>query len=301
MENADNSNPVAGVLWTILTGFLFVGVTALVKHMGPRLPAAEAAFLRYLIGFLMLIPMFGPVIRARLTRGQMGLFAARGLAHSVGVALWFFAMARIPIADVTAMGYLSPIYVTIGAALFLGEKLAFRRILAVVAALIGAVIILRPGFREIGPGHYVMLLAALVFAVSYLLGKRLTDETNPEVVVVLLSLAVSVGLAPAAFINWITPTWGEIGILSAVAVVATAGHYTMAKAFKVAPLTVTQPVTFLQLVWAVTMGAMFFGEPADIWVIVGGGLIMGSVIFITLREAALKRKLRTPAANATRV
>ena len=79
-----------------------------------------------------------------------------------------------------------------------------------------------------------------------------------------------------------------------VAIVATAGHFTMGLAFKAAPLTVTQPVTFLQLVWAVTLGSLLFGEPVDIWVAVGGVVIMSSVLFITLREAALKRRMRAP-------
>ncbi len=301
METPDNSRPVAGVFWMVVTGLLFVLVTAMVKYMGPRIPAAEAAFLRYILGLVLLLPMLRAVQRAHLSRGQLGLFAIRGLAHSMGVWAWFFAMARIPIADVTAMNYLSPIYVTLGAALFLGEKLAFRRIAAVVMALIGAVIILRPGFREVGPGHLAMLAAALVFALSYLLGKRLTDETGPAVVVVMLSVVVPIGLAPLAFAVWVTPTMTELALLMGVAVIATTGHFTMGLAFKAAPLTVTQPVTFLQLVWAVTLGAVMFGEPADFWVVLGGSIIMASVLFITLREAALKRRLRTPVVNATKL
>ena len=294
MNKLDNSRPVAGVFWMVITGLMFVLVTALVKYMGPRIPSAEAAFLRYILGLILLVPMLRSVFRARLTRRQLGLFTARGLAHSLGVWAWFFAMARVPIADVTAMNYLSPIYVTIGAALFLGEKLAFRRIAAVVVALIGALIILRPGFREIGPGHYAMLAAALVFGASYLLGKLLTDQTSPAVVVVMLSVVVPVGLAPLAISVWVTPTLVELALLMGVAIVATTGHFTMALAFKAAPLTVTQPVTFLQLVWAVTLGSVMFGEPADIWVIVGGFVIISSVLFITLREAALKRRTQTP-------
>ncbi|MDQ7069776.1 MAG: DMT family transporter [Rhodobacterales bacterium] len=301
MKTPDNSRPVTGVFWMVVTGLLFVMVTAVVKYMGPRIPAAEAAFLRYILGLILLLPMLRAVQRAHLSRGQLGLFAIRGLAHAMGVWAWFFAMARIPIADVTAMNYLSPIYVTLGAALFLGEKLAFRRIAAVVMALIGALIILRPGFREVGPGHFAMLAAALVFALSYLLGKRLTDETGPAVVVVMLSVVVPIGLAPLAFAVWVTPTMTELALLMGVAVIATTGHFTMGLAFKAAPLTVTQPVTFLQLVWAVTLGAVMFGEPADFWVVLGGSIIMASVLFITLREAALKRRLRTPVVNATKL
>ncbi len=155
------SNPVKGVFWMITTGLCFVTVTALVKTLGGRIPAAESAFLRYLIGLVFLIPVWRALMAVRLTGRQKKLFAVRGLVHSLGVILWFFAMTRIPIAEVTAMNYLNPVYVTILAVFVLGETLALRRAMAVAAALVGALIILRPGFRELDPGHIAMLGTAL--------------------------------------------------------------------------------------------------------------------------------------------
>ena len=294
------TRPVLGVFWMVVTGLLFVGVTALVKYLGTDIPAPQAAFIRYALGLVFLLPMIRPILRADLSAKQWGLFAARGLAHSIGVALWFFAMARIPIADVTAMNYLAPIYVTIGAALFLGERLALRRVLAVVVALIGALIILRPGFREIGSGHFAMLAAAVVFGASYLLAKLLTDQTNAVNVVGMLSFWVTLGLATMAAHVWVTPDLHTVLVLFVVACLATAGHYTMTLAFRSAPLTVTQPVTFLQLVWAVSVGTLFFGEAVDIWVVIGGLVILGSVSFMTWREAMLKRQI-TPAVPETKL
>ncbi|MBB4174501.1 DMT family transporter [Sulfitobacter noctilucicola] len=300
MTTALPQRPLTGIFWMLVTGLCFIMVTALVKYMGPRLPAAEAAFIRYGLGLVFLIPIIGSLRSTRLSRRQWTLFSLRGFCHAMGVILWFFAMTRIPIAEVTAMNYLAPIYVTIGAALFLGEKLALRRIIAVIMGLAGAAIILRPGFREVSMGHLAMLLAAVVFAGSYLIAKVLADEVRPGVVVGLLSVFVTLGLAPFAIPVWIMPTLQELAILMAVACFATAGHYTMTLAFAAAPLTVTQPITFLQLVWATALGAIAFAEPVDIWVVLGGAVILGSVTFITWREATLKRQI-TPNANATKV
>jgi drug/metabolite transporter (DMT)-like permease len=293
--------PGWGVFWMVVTGLCFVGVTALVKYLGPRIPAAEAAFLRYVLGLVFLVPMLGSLRRLQLDRQTWVLFGWRGAAHTVGVALWFYAMARIPIADVTAMNYLAPIYVTLGAALFFGERLAARRIVAVLVALLGALIILRPGFRDLGTGHFAMLFTAVFFGGSYLLAKALSDRTEATLVVAMLSITVTIGLAPLALMDWVTPTWGELAILMGVAAFATAGHYTMTLAFKSAPLSVTQPVTFLQLVWAVSLGMVVFGEPFDIWVVVGGMVIVSAVSFISWREAVLKRRALTPPANATKL
>ena len=284
-----------------VTGLCFVAVTAIVKHMGTRVPPAEAAFLRYLLGLVFLFPMLKDVRNAHLTPRQWKLFGMRGLFHSGGVMLWFYAMTRIPIADVTAINYLSPVYVTIGAAIFLGERLAMRRIAAILIALVGAAIILRPGFREISSGHLAMMVTAVVFAGSYLTAKIMADEVKPTVVVAMLSIFVTIGLAPFAYMTWVTPSLNDIGLLFIVACFATAGHYTMTLAFAAAPVTVTQPVTFLQLVWAVLLGAIVFAEPVDIWVVLGGVLILASVSFITWREAVLKRRPITPTTNQTKV
>lgn len=283
------ARPAIGIFWMFLTGLNFVAVTALVKYIGPNLPAAQSAFLRYVLGLVFLIPMIKPILAAHLTGRQIKLFAVRGVVHTIAVILWFFAMVRIPIADVTAMNYLSPVYVTIGAALFLGEKLPPRRLVAVIVALIGTMIILRPGIKAIEPGHIAMLFTAIMFAAGYLVAKQLSGEVAPAVVVGMLSITVTIGLAPFAFAVWIPPTLSQVGWLFLVACFATAGHYTMTLAFAAAPLTVTQPITFLQLVWAVLLGFLVFGEPIDGWVIVGGIVIMASVTFITWREAVARR------------
>ena len=285
----------AGILWMVLTGLNFVAVTALVKLLGGALPAAESAFLRYLLGLVFLLPMIPALRRARLERRALSLFALRGLVHGLGVILWFYAMTQIPIAEVTAMNYLSPVWVTLGAALFLGERLALRRLLAIAAAFMGALLILRPGFREISPGHIAMLGTAMLFAASYLIAKRMSGQVSPAVVVAALSLTVPLALAPFALAQWVPPNMGQLALLFLVAVFATAGHFTMTLAFRAAPITVTQPVTFLQLVWATALGALFFAEPVDGWVIAGGSLILAAVSFITWREAMLKRQATPPA------
>ncbi|MHA6262771.1 DMT family transporter [Arenibacterium sp. CAU 1754] len=293
--------PLVGIFWMLFTGLCFVAVTALVKYMGDRIPAPEAAFLRYLLGLVFMIPLLKQMMATEMTPTLWVQFGARGVMHAMGVMLWFFAMTQIPLADVTAINYLAPVYVTLGAAVFLGERLAFRRIAAVIAALVGAAIILRPGFREVSIGHWAMMLAAVVFGGSYILAKLTVDKANPAIVVGMLSFWVTIALAPFAWAVWVPPTWAEIGILFAVAFFATTGHYTMTLAFAAAPVAVTQPITFLQLVWATALGAAVFSEPVDIWVVLGGTVILGSVSFITWREAALNRKPVTPPAPATKV
>ncbi|MEK9813276.1 MAG: DMT family transporter [Paracoccaceae bacterium] len=296
-----NQPEILGILWMVLTGLLFLGVTVLVKILGPRVPAPEAAFLRYLLGLVLLIPMLKTSLKDKLDSVLWFNFIARGIFHTLAVVLWFFAMTQIPIAEVTAMNYLSPVYVALGAVLFLKEKMAIRRVLAVIFALVGALVILRPGFREVSVGHVAMMGTAIFFAGSYLFAKHLTNRVSAETVVIMLSILVTIGLFPLAYIVWVPPRVDELMILFGVAVLATLGHYTMTKAFMAAPVTVTQPVTFLQLIWAISVGALFFNENIDPFVIAGGIIIVSSVSFMTWREAVSKKKQVTPVIHETKL
>ena len=290
MNSAHINKPITGALWMVLTGLCFIGVYVGVKYVGTRLPASESAFLRYLLGLVFLVPILRSLLREGLTREAMKLGAARAFAHTIAVTLWFYSMTRLSVAEVSAMSYLTPVFVTAGAVVLLGERLALRRGLAILFAVIGVLVILRPGFREISMGHFAMLGGTICFGASYLIAKRLTDLVSAEMVLALLSIGVTIGLVPLAFPIWITPTIFELSMLFLVATFAVAGHYTMTLAFRAAPLTVTQPIGFLQLVWAVAVGYFLFGERIDLFVILGGLIITSSVLYITLREAQLKRR-----------
>ncbi|MEM0989242.1 MAG: DMT family transporter [Pseudomonadota bacterium] len=293
--------PVAGILWMLLTGILFVAVTGIVRHLGSDMPAPEAAFIRYAIGLILILPAFKLLLTNMPTAIEWRNYAVRGVVHGVGVMLWFYAMARIPIAEVTAIGYTAPIFVTIGAALFLGERLQVRRIGAVLAAFGGALVILRPGFQELNNGQLAQVCAAPLFAASFLLAKKFTADAPPSLIVAMLSVFCTLTLLPAALLNWRDPTWEELGWLALTACFATAGHYTLTQAFRCAPITLTQPVQFLQLVWATLLGMAVFGEALDPYVLVGGAVIVGSATYISHREMVVARRAETRPATATKV
>jgi len=285
-----DSRPGWGIFWMLVTGLCFVAVTATVKMVGDTVPSSQSGFLRYALGLVFLIPMWPAVRRAHVDRALAGLFFARGVAHAIAVSLWFFAMTRIPISDVTALNYLNPVYVIILAVVFLGERLGRYRIAAVAVAFAGTFVIIRPGFREIDTGHLVMLVAAVAMAGSYFLAKLLSQRVAAEVVVFYLSLIVPVLLAPLAWVVWVPVGWVDLGWLLLCAFFATIGHYTMTLAFRAAPLAVTQPVMFLQLIWATLLGVFVFSEPVDGFVVLGGTMIIAAISFITWREAVLARR-----------
>ncbi len=283
-----------GIIWMATTGILFVAVTGIVRHLGTDMSPVQAAFIRYLFGLLLLLPVFLRMGSLRRPASVVGLHASRGVIHGVGVMLWFFAMANIPIAEVTALGFTAPIFTTVGAALFLGERLRLYRIGAVLMGFGGALVVLQPGFQEINIGSIAQLTAAPLFAASFLIAKRLTKVESSTAIVAYLSVFVTlVLLAPAIYV-WRTPTVIELIWLFATAALATLGHYTLTQAFRAADITVTQPIQFLQLVWATILGLAVFGEQPEIWTWVGGGMIVASATFIAHREGKCRKDRDAP-------
>lgn len=270
-------------------GLSFVGVNGIVRYLGTELPAAQSAFIRFGFGLMFLLPALWAMRGMRFSPGVGRMFLVRGGLHVVAVILWFYAMARVPVAEMAAIGFLGPVMVLVIGGLMLGEGLGARRVAAVLVAVAGGLIVLRPGVRELSLGHLSQLGATVFFSMSYIIAKRLSREAPASVIVAVLSVTVTLGLAPLALVQWQPVRVEQVGWLACVAGLATLGHYAMARAFRAAPLAVTQPVTFLQLIWAAVLGALAFGEPVEVWVMAGGGLIILAISVNTWAEARRDR------------
>ncbi|MDP3193693.1 DMT family transporter [Tabrizicola sp.] len=289
----DLGRPLEGALWMAGAGLSFVGVNGIVRYLGTELPAAQSAFIRFGFGLLFLLPALWAMRGMRFGPGVGQMFLGRGALHVVAVIMWFYAMARVPVAEMAAIAFLGPVMVLVIGGLLLGEGLGARRVAAVLVAVVGGLIVLRPGVRELSLGHLSQLGATIFFAMSYIIAKRLSREASASSIVAVLSVTVTVGLLPLAVAQWQPVRWEQCAWLAAVAALATLGHYAMAKAFRAAPLAVTQPVTFLQLIWAALLGLLAFGEPVEPWVLAGGALIILAISVNTWAEA--RRERATPA------
>jgi drug/metabolite transporter (DMT)-like permease len=282
---------IVGIMWMVLTTILFVAVTATVRYLEGEVPAPQAAFLRYAIGTVLLIPSLISLIKVKPNKSLMNKFLLRGLVHSFGVTLWFYAMSVMPVAEVTAIGFLTYIFVSIGACIFFKEKLHKHRITAVIISFIGALIILRPGFKVIESGQFSMLMATIVFTASYLIAKIVSKERTSAEIVAMLSIFTTIFLIPSAIYSWEPISLKALLILAFTALIATIGHITMTQAIKAAPMVVTQPILFLQLVWASMIGFFLFDEQFDLYVIIGGTVIMICVCYVSYREHVLGKKI----------
>jgi drug/metabolite transporter (DMT)-like permease len=291
---------VQGMAWMVLAGLIFSVFMALVKWVGTSMHPIQVGFLRYAFGLAFLLPFFLQLRFAEIKAASWKFHGLRGVLHGVGVMLWFYAMSRIPLAEVTAIGFTNTVFATVGAALFLGEVIRLPRITAVLTGLLGALLIIRPGFEVIDPGAIAMLIGALLFAGSDLCAKVLTrNESGPAVVAYLSIVVTTVTLIPAIYV-WQPPTVEEWVLIIVIAGLATLGHLAMTQSFKVGEMSAIQPAKFIQLLWSAVIGFALFAEVPDEFTWMGAAIIVASSLYIARREALARKRGRATVEPATR-
>ena len=263
-----------GIFFMALTGLCMVAVMVSLRYLSDSIPSVQAAFLRYLLGLVIICPFVIQQIGKRDRTIPILKYGVRGTLHGFAVVLWFYSVSNIPLSDVTAINYLTPIFTTIGAVIVFKERLTKERLLAIMLSIFGAILILKPGIEAIPLGKSAQLLSTILFAASYLITKSLTKTEGTILIVFMLTLFATITLFPFAAINWSIPSINDLALLMGIAILATLGHYFMTKAVALAPLSVTQPVIFLQLIWSTLIGLVVFGEPLDFLIICGGGVIV---------------------------
>ena len=274
-----------GMLWMAMGGLMFSLLNTIARGIALQLDAFQTQFLRYLCGLLIMLPLvWRSGVRAYWPKDIKGQFW-RGGVHTVGLMLWFIALPKIPLADMTAIGFTGPIFIMIGAAWFLGEPMHRERWIAALIGFAGVMVVVMPKLSGGGGWfHLVMLASAPVFAASFLITKALTRYENAGVIVLWQALTVTLLSLPMALPHWQNPTlWQWVGF-TAAGVLGTGGHYCLTRAFGAADISATQSLRFLDLVWASIMGWLVFSDVPSQSTWLGALVILMSTVWIARRE-----------------
>jgi drug/metabolite transporter (DMT)-like permease len=285
---------LAGVLWMLLSCAILAGVAAIGRYAAlAGMSPFQVVFLRLLFGLIALSPVLAWRGPGMLRTAHLRLYAVRVVLGLAGMTTFFMALSMLPVGEVTAIGFLTPLFSIIGAALFLGEVVRWRRWTATLAGFAGALIILRPGIGEIGHGTWLALTAALCMAAASLMIKRLSDRDDPDkVVLISVSMQTPIALIPALFV-WQWPEPHLWAVMAAMGALGMLGHITLARAFRAADASLVMGVDFARLPFAVLFGFALFGELIDIWTWIGAGVIFAASAYNAHREGRLRRA--TPA------
>jgi drug/metabolite transporter (DMT)-like permease len=276
---------IAGMIWMAAAGIQFNILNAFMRGIAIDLGGFEAQFLRYSAGPVVMLPLILrtglPRWRPHSLRGQ----AWRGIIHTAGLLLWFWALPHVPLAELTAIGFTGPLFIMIGAVIFLGEKVILARWIAAIVGAFGVAIVVGPGMTT-GGGSWglVMLASTPLFGASFLITKALTRYDRPEVIVLWQAITVSLFTLPFAIPGWTWPTATQWGITLIAGILGSCGHYCLTQAFRIADISATQPIRFLDLLWASLLGFAMFGDAPTTPTLIGAAMTFAASTWLVRIE-----------------
>ena len=278
MTAAPTLAPIVKVaFWMVGTFVSLISIAIAGREASTEITIFQLLFWRGLVGLgiiLLLLRFTGGWHRVRTQK--LPIHAARNVVHLGAQYGWFFAVAYIPLAEVFALEFTTPIWTLILAALILGEKITVVRVTAVILGFAGVLIILRPGLSPVGIPQVAALLSALGFAFStYVMTRRLMRTDTPLTMLFWMVLIQTPLALLAGLDAWVWPTGWTWGWIALVGVGSLTAHYCMARALSLADANVVVPMDFFRMPLAAIVGWLAYAEIVDIWVLVGAAIIFG--------------------------
>jgi drug/metabolite transporter (DMT)-like permease len=281
------SRVARGFVLAVVSGLFFTGLNTAAKELASEMPPLLVSWGRWVAGVALIAPyLWWRVGLAGMRTHDMKLHVFRGLFHTPGYGLWYEAVAWLPLATMAALGFTGPIFVTLGAVLFLRETVHWRRWLAVATGFVGMLVIVRPGLVELNPGIVMMLLAVPLISASNLVAKVVAGRDKPAIVVLWQSVVGTICFAPFGLWFWQTPTAMQLLLFLAAGFFGTMGYFFITWAYRLLDISALQSITFLGIVWAALMDVAVWGKTSDVWTFVGAGIIVAATTYIAHREAA---------------
>ncbi len=280
--------------WMIVSCLCFALVMVSIRLYLMDLPTEQSVFLRYFVGSFLLLPFIGSAGVRFWQWPNRGKFALRAGLHALGVLTWFFALLSVPLAEINALLNLGPVYATLGAVFFFGERLKLRRIGAIIISFIGALIIIKPGFVAITFGLIAILFTAPLFSASDLIAKRLKRDSSDKLIIFALSSGISALLLIPAILVWQPMTSVHILGIGCISGFATLGHITLMRAFR-GPMWAAQTGKYIQLLFVVGFGIVLFDEIPAASTMLGAFVVLAAVSYIALREHQLGKQIANDA------
>ena len=248
----------------------------------------QVVFLRVVFAVVAMLPLLMSRGTAMLRTRQPRRYILRVLSAAVAMTTYFTALSLLPVGEVTAISFLTPLFTTLGAALILREVIEGRRWIALVVGFAGVLVILRPGFETLGAGAILAIVSAFAMGFSSVMIKRMTAQDDPEKIVFISTvLLVPLTFIPASFV-WEALSVQEWLMLFAMGLIATLGHVTLARAYAATEASIVVGFDFSRLPFTVLFGWLALGELIDLWTWIGAGIIFLSSVAIVRRDAAPK-------------
>jgi drug/metabolite transporter (DMT)-like permease len=280
----------SAVLWAALSSGVLAIMWVLVRQLADRIHPLEITFFATLFGFLFFC--------LNIFKTGLGVFKTnrlkhhfyRGCINGIAILSWFTALTLLTLADASALNLMSPLCVSVGAVIVLKEYMGPRRWFALGLGAAGALVIIRPGFEDVGLGVWLTVITAMASAGQRLFAKSLVASDNSTTCVLYLTLfMIPLSLLSACFV-WEWPVIEDYFILILIGALLSLGHFALMRSLRIADVSALEPVNFTRLVWGGLFGFLFFNEIPSVYVWFGGSMIIAATSYVAHREAQLRKQ-----------
>lgn len=269
------------------------------KHLGKTMPTGQLAWSRFLFQTLLLAP-FAWRLRSHMRLFQWQLHALRGFLIAAATLCFFTSLTRLPIADAIAIFFVEPLILTLLSPLFLGEKVGWRRLSAVMAGFIGAIIIIKPGANVFGFYSLLPLAAACCFAFYLILTRKLAQQIDPVLIQFytglsgLATMSAALLLGSLWSVDFLTPVWPssiQWGFMALLGTIGCVGHLLVVHAFRILDAATLAPFQYFEIIGAVVFGWYFFSDIPTATTWLGIAIITGSGFYVYWREQVVLTRI----------
>ncbi len=261
----------------------------MVRELAGQIPAMELVFFRNVIALIVLVPIVMKQGVGLPSKSQIPVYALRVFFAYSAMVLLFYALARMPIADVYALQYTIPLFTILLAVIVLKQHADAHSWGACFVGFLGTLIVMRPGIIEITLASLAALTTAFMHAGSNTTIKILARRDNPEVI----TLWTNFGMLPLALIPtlflWVTPTASQWPLVIGIGVVSSIGGYCFTRSVSAADARIVQPFQFSRMIFAAAIGWIMFSELPDLWTWIGAAVIFAASYYIVYREGRARR------------
>lgn len=279
-----------GILLMLLGIVLFTAMDALAKGLIARYPTPQVIWARFAGQALIVAILLGPrKIIPTLNSNFPRLHILRSAFQLGATALFFASLGYIGLAEATALTDINPILITLGAAVFLGERLGPRRILGVVVAMIGALIVVRPGIGVFSPAALLPLGCAVCYAGASLLTRKLGQHEGPWTSLLHAALFGSVITGLAMPFVWQPIDSADVMLFGALGVLGTAAQLCVIRSFSMAEASAVAPFAYIGIVFAAIWGIVLYDEYPDKFTVLGALVIVAAGLYVWHRETNARR------------
>ena len=282
---------MSAFIYKSISVLFFVLMSVCIKATGDNLPLFEVVFFR---SFFALIPLFLVIFYFNLKITSINnykLHFFRGLVGIAAMSLFFISLRYVPLIEMQTISYSSVFFISILSIFFLGEKIGYRRVIAIIVGFIGVVIILKPDVNLFSNYSVLPLLASIFLSMAVIILKKILLTNNNILSVWTFTLFAT--LFSLFFFNddWIWPNNFDLVLLIASGILGFVAQLCLSKSFQLADASVLAPLDFTSVIWAFLIGYIIFGEFLSREVLLGGPLILLSVGYIFYRETVLHKKI----------